>query len=204
MEILIVIFILLFSVILHEAMHGVVAEKLGDPTARLMGRLTLNPIPHIDPVASILIPALLIFTGSPILFGAAKPVPVNPLYLREGRKDLALVALSGPATNIILAVIASAVFKLLPLDLLGIKYVLLEMARLNIALAVVNLIPIPPLDGSKVFSIILPDDLARSYFAIEPFGIFILFFLLLSPIGGFSLARIINDLILFSLRLLGI
>ena len=93
MELVLLVVILVFSAIIHEVMHGFIAEKLGDPTARAMGRLTLNPLPHIDPFASILLPALFILIRSPIIFGAAKPVPVNPLYLKEGRKDLALVAL---------------------------------------------------------------------------------------------------------------
>src|SRR5690349_15414088 len=112
MDMLLGIIVIVFSAILHEVMHGFVADRLGDPTARHMGRLTLNPIPHIDPLNSIIIPAILIFSGSPIIFGAAKPVPVNPLNLHDGKKDLALVALAGPITNIMLAVIAALLLKL--------------------------------------------------------------------------------------------
>jgi len=103
--------ILIFSAILHEVTHGFVADRLGDPTARLMGRLTLNPRSHIDPFYSILVPLLLLLTGSPVIIGAAKPVPVDPFNLKEGRKDMALVALSGPLINIILAVVASFLMK---------------------------------------------------------------------------------------------
>lgn len=201
MEILLGIVILIFSAILHEVMHGFVADKLGDPTARLSGRLTLNPLPHIDPVSSILLPAILIMSGSPIIFGAAKPVPVNPLYLKEGKKDLALVALAGPFTNIILAVVCALIYKTHLLSVIdGVFY---SAVVLNLILAIVNLIPIPPLDGSKVFSTILPDKIAYQYLSIERYGIFLLFFLLLFPFGAFSLGSIINNMLALSLRLLG-
>src|SRR3990167_1552574 len=104
--------ILVFSAILHEIAHGYVADRFGDPTARLMGRLTLNPIPHLDPLMSIILPLLLAFTGSPIILGGAKPVPVDPFNLKDGRKDIALVSLAGPATNILLAIIATLLFRL--------------------------------------------------------------------------------------------
>lgn len=204
MNFLIVIPVLLFSAILHEVMHGFVAEKLGDPTARSLGRLTLNPLPHIDPIVSILVPFLLIISGSPIIFGAAKPVPVNPLNLREGKKDLALVALSGPLTNIVLAILASFILRVLPEPILFLSSLLKAIVLYNLILGIINLIPIPPLDGSKVFSIILPENLARIYFSIESFGIFILFFLLLFPIGGVSLGILINNLMLTALKVLGI
>src|SRR3990167_10321411 len=116
MEFLIPIVILVASAILHEIMHGVVADKLGDPTARVMGRLTLNPIPHLDPIMSVLLPALLVITQSPILFGAAKPVPVNPIHFKDPKKDMALTALAGPLTNLMLAVLAAQVLKFIPLD----------------------------------------------------------------------------------------
>jgi len=203
MEFLIPIVILVASAILHEIMHGVVADKLGDPTARVMGRLTLNPIPHLDPIMSILLPTLLVFSGSPIIFGAAKPVPVNPIHFRDPKKDMALTALSGPLTNIALALVASQILRFLPLNPL-IYTVLSSIVIYNLMLAIINLIPIPPLDGSKVLAAILPNEIARSYLAIEQFGIFILFFFLLFPIGGFSLGQLINNLILFSINLLGI
>src|SRR3989338_4493907 len=106
-----ILIILIFSAILHEVAHGFVAEKLGDPTARLAGRLTLNPKNHIDPFMSILLPLLLIISGSPVIFGAAKPVPVDPFNLKEGRKDIALVSLAGPLTNVFIAIIPSFLIK---------------------------------------------------------------------------------------------
>src|SRR3990170_5467479 len=114
MEFLIPIVILVASAILHEIMHGVVADRLGDPTARIMGRLTLNPIPHLDPMMSILLPALLVLSGSPVIFGAAKPVPVNPIHFRDPKKDMALTALAGPLTNLAIAIIAAQILKLSP------------------------------------------------------------------------------------------
>src|SRR3989338_6250732 len=109
MSALITIVILIFSAILHEIAHGFVAERLGDPTARLAGRLTLNPRKHIDPLMSIALPLILLLSGSPIIIGAAKPVPVDTFNLRDGRKDLALVSLAGPLTNVVLAILASLV-----------------------------------------------------------------------------------------------
>lgn len=200
MDMLIAVIVLVFSAILHEVMHGFVADKLGDPTARLMGRLTLNPIPHIDPVSSIIIPLMLIFSGSPIIFGAAKPVPVNPLNFRDGRKDMALVALAGPLTNLTLAAVAAIILHNLPFNLSVLNYVIL----INLTLGFLNLIPIPPLDGSRIFSLVLPDDLARVYYSIEPYGMFILLFLLFFPLGGFSIGNILNQLITFALKIMGV
>src|SRR3989344_9541848 len=116
---LIALIILIFSAILHEIAHGFVAYRLGDPTAKLMGRLTLNPKNHIDPVMSIILPLVLILSGSPIIFGAAKPVPVDPFNLRDGRKDIALVSLAGPATNFLLAGVAAFLIKALNFVSLG-------------------------------------------------------------------------------------
>jgi Zn-dependent protease len=198
--IIIGIIILVFSAILHEVAHGFIAYKLGDPTAKIAGRLTLNPLPHIDPVMSVAVPLLLIISHSPLIFGAAKPVPVNPLMLREGRKDVALVALAGPLTNIILALVGSLFIRFLgPISPDTIP-VLTIIVFYNLVLGFLNLIPIPPLDGSKFFSIILPENIAQQYFALAPFGIFILFILLLStPVGD-----ILNMLILNSMHFLGL
>jgi len=204
--------ILVYSAILHEIAHGFVAEKLGDPTARLMGRLTLNPKSHIDPFMSILLPLLLIISGSPIIFGAAKPVPVDPFNFREPRKDLAIVALAGPATNVLIAIIAAVVLKILmifgasvtPSIIVPVLTFLALVVRMNLLLAIFNFIPIPPLDGSKVFSLLLPDREAAMYMSVGTFGILIIFFLLMFPIGGFSLQNIMFSLLTFSQHLLGL
>lgn len=199
---LISLIVLIFSAILHEVAHGFVAERFGDPTARLAGRLTLNPIKHIDPFMSILLPLLLILSGSPVVFGAAKPVPIDPFNLKEGRKDVALVALSGPLTNILIAVLASFLIKLSVSSAL--YPLLLTIVQINLLLAIFNLLPIPPLDGSKVFALLLPQREASIYLSLGSIGMIIIFFLLISPIGGFSLGHFISNLLIFSEKLLGI
>jgi Zn-dependent protease len=186
--IVVLLIILLFSSILHEVMHGFVADRLGDPTARLMGRLTLDPRKHLDLYMSILLPLLLLLGGSPIIFGAAKPVPIDPFNLKEGRKDVALVALCGPLTNLVIAVVAN-LFIRAGIQTGFLSYLLYQVVTLNLLLALFNLIPIPPLDGSKVLALLLPEKTASEYLRIERFGMIILFFLLLFPIGGFSLSQ---------------
>lgn len=207
--IIISVVVLVFSAILHEVAHGYVADRLGDPTARLMGRLTLNPIPHIDPFLSIALPLLLILTGSPIIFGGAKPVPVDPYNLREGRKDVALVSLAGPMTNVLLAVIGALIIKSLHFVSLGsasaIVYTFFfTVVQYNILLAIFNMLPIPPLDGSKIFSLILPEREAAIYLSLGQIGIFLLLILLAFPIGGFSLEGLIGHLYMQALQLLGL
>lgn len=198
--------ILIFSAILHEVAHGYVADRLGDPTARLMGRLTLNPQKHIDPFYSILLPLILILSNSPVVFGAAKPVPVDPFNLKEGRRDVALVSLAGPLTNICLAILASLLIRLLNLQVSLITFTLLPLlysiVKMNLILAIFNLLPIPPLDGSKVFSLLLSEKDANTYLSLSSIGFFILFFLLLFPIGGFSLGEFIGNLLTFAQNLL--
>lgn len=197
------IVILLFSVIVHEVMHGVVALKFGDHTAQRAGRLTLNPIPHIDLFGTILLPALLIFTGSPILFGWAKPVPVNPLNFSNLRKGELLVSAAGVLSNFGLAIMAALLYHVLD----GLPYVfpavvgsLLRFTVLiNLVLGIFNLLPIPPLDGSKVLLSQLPYNLAKSYQKIEPYGILILLVLLMVPLGSSSL---LHTILGFFVRLL--
>lgn len=143
---------LVFSVVVHEVAHGYMANYLGDPTARLMGRLTLNPIPHIDMVGSILLPFILVITGSPFLIGYAKPVPYNPYNLR-GSYGEAWVALAGPATNIILALVFALSIRFFGHALSASMLVAFShIIYINLVLALFNLLPIPPLDGSKVLS----------------------------------------------------
>jgi len=197
--------VLIFSAILHEIAHGLVADRLGDPTARLAGRLTLNPKSHIDPVMTILLPVILyIGSGGQFTFGGAKPVPVDPFNLRDYRKDMALISLAGPGTNIALAIVASALVHLLVLlfphndisYLLGI--LLYIVINVNIMLAIFNLLPIPPLDGSKIFALLLPEREANSYLSLGNLGLAILLLLLNFPIAGFSLSQFLDTLIILA------
>lgn len=150
------IIVFIFSVVIHEITHGYVAEKLGDPTARLAGRLTLNPIRHIDPIGSILLPILLIPTG--VIFGWAKPVPYNPMNLRDPIRDGAKIALSGPASNFLIALVFAIALRITTFIstpvLLPILFILI--IQVNVSLAVFNLVPLPPLDGSKILPVVLP------------------------------------------------
>ena len=186
----------LAAVILHEIAHGAVALRLGDDTAKRMGRLTLNPLPHIDPIGTVVLPALLLFVGAPV-FGYARPVPVNYAKLRAPRRDMVLVALAGPLTNLVLAAASALVFHQLYGYLGGVAALpetpatrvaatvvvpLALMAQhgvvINVVLAVFNLLPIPPLDGGRVLAGILPAAQARRFAAIEPFGFLIVVVLL--------------------------
>lgn len=207
MELIIGLVILIYSAILHEIAHGAIADRLGDPTARISGRITLDPRPHIDPMMSIFLPLLLLLSGSPVIFGAAKPVPVDPFNLREGRKDMALVALSGPLTNALIAIFASIIFKILDaIPILFPSFIgtfLYLVAQYNLLLAIFNLIPIPPLDGSKVFSMVLSEEQSVRYLSLGSIGIFILFFLLIFPIGPFHLGNVVFRLLQSSITALG-
>ena len=176
---------LVFAITVHEAAHGWVASKLDDPTAKQLGRLTLNPIPHIDPVGTIILPiAMLLLSG--FIFGWAKPVPVNIRNFQEPRKDMALVALAGPASNLMMALFRGLMWKLaviLPDSMHWFAVPLLLMGKIgitfNLILMVLNLLPLPPLDGSRVLSWLLPTQLALKLDKIEPYGAFILIGLLL-------------------------
>lgn len=159
------IFILIFSVVIHEMAHGYAANWLGDPTARLSGRLSANPLVHLDPMMSVILPGLLLFTGSPILFGAAKPVPYNPYNFTNQKWGEAIVAAAGPASNIAIAVIFAVIIR--SAEALHLSQSFVELAFqviiLNIFLAIFNLVPIPPLDGSKILPKLLPFSLAMQY-----------------------------------------
>jgi len=160
------IVVLIVSVILHEVAHGYMANWLGDPTARLAGRLTLNPISHIDPIGSILLPGLLLFsqtfTHIPLLIGYAKPVPINPHYL-TGKYDEALTAFAGPGTNILIAVIFGLAIRFMGGPETPLQDAFATICYLNMVLALFNLIPIPPMDGSRVLAALLPGPIGRAY-----------------------------------------
>lgn len=192
------VLILIFSVILHEVMHGYAALKFGDHTAERAGRLTLNPIPHIDPIGTILVPAIFIIpsiltgTAPSIFLAWAKPVPVNPLNFKDIKRGEIVVSLAGIGANLALAVFGAVVFHMLnnfypaPL-LLAISFVAIN---LNLMLAVFNLLPIPPLDGSKVLMTLLPYHLAKQYQSIEQYGFIILIGLMLLKFGDASILGI--------------
>ncbi len=155
--------VLFVSVILHEVAHGYMADYLGDPTARLAGRLTLNPLSHIDPMGSIILPGILAMTGSPIMIGYAKPVPYNP-YNLPGKYDELLVAAAGPAVNILLALVFGLLMRFGGVAMSPVLFTAFGIIVLrNLVLAIFNLIPIPPLDGSKVLAGILPGGMAHAY-----------------------------------------
>jgi Zn-dependent protease len=187
--VLLIIFIVVPAIVLHEVAHGLSAYLLGDPTAKNQGRLTLNPVKHIDPVGSIIVPGalyLLYYFGlskSLMLFGWAKPVPVNFRNLRPQRLGMSLVAVAGPLTNIVLAFIFSRLYILPALS--GISHLCAWGVMLNLTLAVFNMMPIPPLDGSRVVTSLLPVQLAYYYSRLEPFGIIILIILLNLGMLGF-------------------
>jgi Zn-dependent protease len=187
--------ILLFSVVIHEISHGYMALRLGDSTARDMGRLTLNPIPHIDPVGSILVPLFSLFVTGQVFIAWAKPVPVNPMNFSNYRRDDILVSVIGPVSNIFLALVCTICFIIV--SALGLLLhnpsaivvqafeFLLRMfgggITLNIILAVFNMIPIPPLDGSHVVASLLPDDTADRFRSLGFYGIFIILILMRWP-----------------------
>ena len=180
---------LIISVIIHEMAHGYMANYLGDPTARLQGRLSANPLVHIDPMMSVILPLILIMTGSPFIFGAAKPVPYNPYNLRNQKWGEALVAVAGPVSNIVIAIIFAALYRyeFTP----TFTNLAFQIIGLNIFLALFNLVPLPPLDGSKILPALLPFRLRIKYerfrHAMEQnvalaFGVVILAFMLV--LGG--------------------
>jgi Zn-dependent protease len=175
----IVLLVVFFSVVCHEIAHGLVAYRLGDPTAYRMGRLTFNPLSHIDIFGTILLPLLLVAAGSRILFAWAKPVPVNPAYFRDPSRGMMWVAASGPATNLVLALVLTLLLHLagavMPRWML---HVLAWGALINVVLMVFNLLPIPPLDGSRIVARFLRGEALLRYLSLERYGLFIVFGLL--------------------------
>lgn len=199
------IVVLLFSVIVHEVAHGYVAYRNGDNTAKIMGRLTLNPISHIDLFGSIILPLMLLLINAPV-FGWAKPVPINPLKLNNPKTDMIWVSLAGCAANFALAVISGIGMYLIRTFVtedasvfISVYNILYLMLIINIILPLFNLVPIPPLDGSRVVFLILPREAAAKYAKIEPYGFLIIFALLATNV----LWNIIQPIAAFLINILG-
>jgi Zn-dependent protease len=186
----------LFAITLHEAAHGYVARHFGDMTAHQMGRISLNPLRHIDPVGTILLPLLTFMFGG-ILFGWAKPVPVNFAALRHPKKNMLWVALAGPAANLLMALLWALLARLAwsspdnyfadPLQEMALMGI-----RINVVLMVLNLLPLPPLDGGRIAISLLPHRQAYQLAQIEPYGMFILIFLAITPVLGWILSPLVN------------
>ncbi|MEJ5349427.1 MAG: site-2 protease family protein [Desulfosoma sp.] len=196
---------LLLAVVSHEVAHGWVAEKLGDPTARLLGRISLNPLVHIDLVGTVILPLVLLVTNAPFLFGWAKPVPVQFHRLHGGRKAMAWVALAGPLTNLMLAAASALVYRIVVLLFstgLGsgfwglLLHPLFHMARFsvvfNLVLMAVNLFPVPPLDGGRVLTGLLPRSLALQVARLERYGMIIVMIFVITGWWGYMLRPVVN------------
>lgn len=209
---------LLFAVVAHEVAHGWTAEKLGDPTARILGRLTLNPLVHIDLMGTVILPLFLLLIQSPFLFGWAKPVPVNFYNLRNGRKSMAVVALSGPLTNLLLACMSAAVYHAILFGfeegwipstptVVRIAEPVFLMARVsvnfNLVLMAFNLIPILPLDGGRILAGLVPDSVAVHLEKLERYGIFVFLLIISIPsLRGYLWGYFLNPILDIFLRLL--
>jgi len=206
---------ILIAITFHEVSHGLVANRLGDPTAKFMGRLTLNPLAHIDPIGTVLMPVMLfIFTNGQFIFGYAKPVPINPANFKNPKRDMAISAAAGPIANLCLAVISLLLLKfvvipasaLLPVPvfksvLTPLTLMLTSSIIFNVVLASFNLIPVPPLDGGRVLVGLLPHKQAVAYSRIEPFGFIILIVLITTGIAKYFVMPLVN-LFMALLRLL--
>ena len=184
--------VLLFSLTVHETAHAWIADRFGDPTARKLGRVSLNPLVHVDLIGTVLLPVVALATGAPLI-GWAKPVPVDVRQLRNPRRDYILVAAAGPASNLAIALAAAIVLLIVPVQpqtlneanvSAPIATMLSQLMQLNVLLAVFNMIPIPPLDGGNVMSGLLPYRLASSFNKIRPYGFLLLYALIIS--GGFN------------------
>jgi Zn-dependent protease len=193
---------ILIAITFHEVAHGYVANRLGDRTAAAMGRLTLNPLAHIDPIGTVIMPLLLlIFTNGQFVFGYAKPVPINPLNFDNPRKGMAISAAAGPITNIILAAVCMLLIKLvvlpsaklIPETVVVPLFLMLRYGILiNVVLAAFNLIPIPPLDGGRVAIGILPRRHAAALSSLEPYGMIIVIILIITGVAGWFIRPLVN------------
>ncbi len=205
-QVIISAFPILIAIVFHELSHGFVANKLGDPTAKMMGRLTLNPIAHIDPFGTVVMPLMLIvFTNGQFVFGYAKPVPINPMNFKNPKRDMAISAAAGPVTNILLAIASILILKfffapvsvLLPSSVSSTVMTPLIMifqssVVVNVILACFNMIPIPPLDGGRVLTGLLPYRQAVSFSKIEPFGFIIVLILIVTGIANYFVVPMVN------------
>jgi Zn-dependent protease len=196
----------LFAITLHEVAHGYVADKLGDSTARALGRLTLNPVKHIDPIGTLLVPAIMILLPLGFVFGWAKPIPVNTRNLANPRKDMALVAVAGPLANLAMAFVWGAFILLAYIAPdSGIQKGIVDMAKngviINVLLMVLNLLPLPPLDGGRVLAGVVPRSVANWLDRIEPYGFLIIIVLLASGLFSDTFGSLIQGISLFILQL---
>ncbi len=191
----------MMAVVIHEVSHGWVALSLGDPTAKEAGRLTLNPLKHMDPVGTVALPLVLLLLRAPFVFGWAKPVPINPFLLRHPKRDLLWVGLAGPAANLALAVVAAALVQILgPARFPLAASLLRTLALISLVLGTFNLLPIPPLDGSRILASLLPAQAARLLLLLEQWGIVLVVALLYLGV----LDRVLWPIVRFLARALGV
>ena len=211
LQFLVVSPLLIVSLVLHELAHGWVAYRLGDPTAKAHGRLTLNPIKHLDTWGTIMLAVTFLGSGGSFFFGWAKPVPVDPRHLRHPKRDFALIAAAGPASNLIMATIGAILFAMIPHPAPGdiaaravispLFTLVVEFVQLNVLLAVFNMIPVPPLDGGNVLLGVLPHAGARVVEQLRPYGFLILYALMLTGTLGYLLGPVAYSILRVLLRI---